>query len=119
MKLECVNIAAHLVILLKMMVNNVVQMKYNFDPSDHPRLHQMAPLSIEISKIFWGMPPEPPTGSHSMGPQHPDRLHLQNGQLLQIFLRMLHLHQTGIKQRKIAHTRLAITAHWLPVRQGI
>ena len=41
---------ARLVILSKMMVNKVVQMKYNFDAYDPPRLHQMAPLSIQISK---------------------------------------------------------------------
>ena len=35
-----------------MTVNKVVQMKYNFDASDPPRLHQMTPLSIQISKNF-------------------------------------------------------------------
>ena len=43
---------AGLVFLLKMTVNKVVQMKYNFDASDPPRLQQMTPLSIQISKNF-------------------------------------------------------------------
>ena len=30
----------------------VVQTKYNFDVSDPPRLHQMAPLNVQISKNF-------------------------------------------------------------------
>ena len=47
----CVNKEAGLVILLKMTVNKVVQIKYNFDASDPQKLHQMAPLSIQI-KFF-------------------------------------------------------------------
>ena len=37
MKLDCVNKEAGLVILLKMMVNKVVQIKFNFDASDPPQ----------------------------------------------------------------------------------
>jgi len=60
-KLElCVNTEAGLVILLQMTVNKVVQIKYNFDALDPPWLHQMAPLSFQFSKNFWGgMPPDP------------------------------------------------------------
>ena len=63
-----------------------------FDPSDPPTFHQMAPLRIQISKIFWGGK-DPPKGSRPTGApgclRHPDRLHLQNDLLLQIFLRRL------------------------------
>ena len=65
----------------------VVKMKYNFDASDPPRLHQMAPLSVQISKKFLRV--NAPNG-HLVGClRHPDHLLPQNDLLLQIFLRRL------------------------------
>ena len=55
------NKEAGLGILLKVTVNKVAQVKYNFDASDPPILHQMAPSSMQISKKFLrGNAPRPP-----------------------------------------------------------
>ena len=94
----CVNKEACLVILLKVMVNKVKQMKYNFDASDPPRLHQIAPLSIQISKTFWREIPPDPLRARALRAlaRMPDRLLLQNDLLLQIFLRRLNTRWWGL-----------------------
>ena len=82
-----------MVILLKIIASKVKQLKYNFDASDPPRLHQMAPLSIQ--NFLTGNTPRTPYRhahyGHSVGClRYPDRLLLQNDLLLKIFLRRLH-----------------------------
>ena len=51
-----------------MIVNQVGKNEIQFSPFRSPRLHQITPLSMQISKITRGrMLPDPPTCSRPMG----------------------------------------------------
>ena len=53
--------------ILQMIVNQVGKNEIQFSPFRSPRLHQITPLSMQISKITRGRMLDPPTCSRAMG----------------------------------------------------